>query len=534
MTEPLRARSPSDRGHSPYGRSETDDDISELFDRTRDLEDAGKSARDARYDLGARISALEDVSAPVPSNAITTAELSTAVAQRFDEVTADRDILNGELTIQAQTQAATTADLRHENHLLRGELAAIRAAITRLELRGPAPLRQRSRSRSPHLSTRDHKKEPNSVRPHSPVPDLPAKRQRTAQGEGFLRLGPLPQSDLLPLAYFDTLIKRVLPTFVVTGQYSTSMDPEHAYHLRVTLDSVSQMAALKKAWDVAPRPFEFQDVRGPTACVVKLATSSVIPSGSLIDAVPITVLYLYRELLNTLVSVLTFGSHISVFFSCGPSSEVEHAADSRTRCYWNWWIPGTLSPSGEEGPSSRTFVHHEHSWSGAHEVTTGGPAYRKVGQFPTSVLYARPPGMDKHPFKAFPCISYNHAGLRRPPNSTCRLIAALPLPIDFVFSRYPFRDSKNGTRSPVIGDGIEKASSRKDSPGRRTIVLPHKVQSWNRWGINVFGDGPRRSHAEDTQLIVSVRLYSIRSVCAMQCRSAVQLHSVTCQCIAMH
>ncbi|KAJ7660134.1 hypothetical protein DFH06DRAFT_1401460 [Mycena polygramma] len=274
------ARSPSDRGHSPYGRSETDDDISELFDRTRDLEDAGKSARDARYDLGARISALEDMSAPVPSNAITTAELSTAVAQRFDEVTADRDILNGELTIQAQTQAATTADLRHENHLLRGELAAIRAAITRLELRGPAPLRQRSRSRSPHLSTRDHKKEPNSVRPHSPVPDLPAKRQRTAQGEGFLRLGPLPQSDLLPLAYFDTLIKRVLPTFVVTGQYSTSMDPEHAYHLRVTLDSVSQMAALKKAWDVAPRPFEFQDVVMRAVDGVAVINDSVSHSGA--------------------------------------------------------------------------------------------------------------------------------------------------------------------------------------------------------------------------------------------------------------
>ncbi|KAJ7659563.1 hypothetical protein DFH06DRAFT_1130331 [Mycena polygramma] len=241
---------------------------------------AGKSARDARYDLGARISALEDVSAPVPSNAITTAELSTAVAQRFDEVTADRDILNGKLTIQAQTQAATTADLRHENHLLRGELAAIRAAITRLELRGPAPLRQRSRSRSPHLSTRDHKKEPNSVRPHSPVPDLPAKRQRTAQGKGFLRLGPLPQSDLLPLAYFDTLIKRVLPTFVVTGQYSTSMDPEHAYHLRVTLDSVSQMAALKKAWDVAPRPFEFQDVVMHAVDGVAVINDSVSHSGA--------------------------------------------------------------------------------------------------------------------------------------------------------------------------------------------------------------------------------------------------------------
>ncbi|KAJ7633541.1 hypothetical protein DFH06DRAFT_1139878 [Mycena polygramma] len=299
--------------------------------------------------------------------------------QRFDEVTADRDILNGELTIQAQTQAAITADLRHENHLLRGELAAIRAAITRLELRGPAPLRQRSRSRSPHLSTRDHKKEPNSVRPHSPVPDLPAKRQRTAQGEGFLRLGPLPQSDLLPLAYFDTLIKRVLPTFVVTGQYSTSMDPEHAYHLRVTLDSVSQMAALKKAWDVAPRPFEFQDVVMRAVDGVAVINDSVSHSGA--------------QPLEHACFCLNIWLHISVFFSCGPSSEVEHAADSRTRCYWNWWILGTLSPSGEEGPFSRTFVHHEHSWSGAHEVTTGGPAYRKVGQFPTSVLYARPPGM---------------------------------------------------------------------------------------------------------------------------------------------
>ncbi|KAJ7679499.1 hypothetical protein DFH06DRAFT_1121185 [Mycena polygramma] len=84
---------------------------------------------------------------------------------------------------------------------------------------------------------------------------------------------------------------------------------------------------------------------------------------------------------------------------CPNSLVMRHFRGSR-QCYWNWWIPGTLSPSGEEGPFSRTFVHHEHSWSGAHEVTTGGPAYRKVGQFPTSVLYARPPGMDKHPYVA--------------------------------------------------------------------------------------------------------------------------------------
>ncbi|KAJ7811928.1 hypothetical protein B0H13DRAFT_2383583 [Mycena leptocephala] len=132
LTTPPPTRSRSD------SQTSQDNDISELFHRVREVkltvsESATEGAELAEHvsaleeDLTARVSALEDR----PSDGLTVSALSTAVAERFGEITTDRNALDTAMRNQFETQLKATAQLRLENKDLRKTLEAMQTTIER-------------------------------------------------------------------------------------------------------------------------------------------------------------------------------------------------------------------------------------------------------------------------------------------------------------------------------------------------------------------------------------------------------------------
>lgn len=243
-------RSSSSETRSYHG-GQLGEDIRELFDRVEDLDSFAQGAQ-------GRIHALEDhVDSPKDGapGELTAAELGTLVARRFNELTSDRDLLDGEIKYHADQQEKVNAELRLENKGLRKSLRALQDTLTRLELHMSAPTRTRSRSPihgAPASSGRSsHSRVPRS---RSPAHKIPTKRPRLPSGnEGFITVGPLVESPLAPFDYFNSLIDGALPTFTLTAPYSVSLDPVFPFHLRATLNSAKEAKDLVAAWSMGSR-----------------------------------------------------------------------------------------------------------------------------------------------------------------------------------------------------------------------------------------------------------------------------------------
>jgi hypothetical protein len=233
------SRAPSDfSAHAPSEPS-LEEDLQELFDRVRSLEQFERAVGSDFDAAVERVSALE---VRVPSSgALTVTALSTALASRFQDITSDRDKLNAEIRFQAEKQAKIVAKIQSEHAELQNTLSDLQLTIARLELGAPAPplrIRERSPGRRnaelPRVSSAPTKSLPTyTVRARSPLAGPVAKRPKT---EGFMTMGPLPSSPLAPREFFKSLIEEALPTFILS-RYDIILDPVYEYHLRVTMDS---------------------------------------------------------------------------------------------------------------------------------------------------------------------------------------------------------------------------------------------------------------------------------------------------------
>jgi hypothetical protein len=140
----------------------------------------------------------------------------------------------------------------------------LRLTIAQLELSTPAPpvrIRDHSPARRntevPRVSSAPTKSlSTYPVRPRSPVAGPSAKRLKT---EGFLTMGPLPSSRLAPRDFFKSLIDEALPTFVLS-RYDVILDPVYEYHLRVTMDSSSDVRALIAMWETGARAIGMREM----------------------------------------------------------------------------------------------------------------------------------------------------------------------------------------------------------------------------------------------------------------------------------
>jgi hypothetical protein len=138
------------------------------------------------------------------------------------------------------------------------------STIARLELGTPAPplrIRDHSPARRntevPRVSSAPTKSlSTYPVRSRSPVAGPSAKRLKT---EGFLTMGPLPSSRLAPRDFFKSLIDEALPTFVLS-RYDVILDPVYEYHLRVTMDSSSDVRALIAMWETGARAIGMREM----------------------------------------------------------------------------------------------------------------------------------------------------------------------------------------------------------------------------------------------------------------------------------
>ncbi|KAJ7938125.1 hypothetical protein B0H13DRAFT_2302224 [Mycena leptocephala] len=242
------SRAPSDASAHAPSEPSAEEDLQELFDH---IDDAVE-----------RVSALE---VRVPSSGgLTVAALSTALASRFQDITSDRDKLNAEIHFQAEKQAKIVAKLQLEHTELQDALSDLRLTIARLELGTPAPplrIRDHSPARRntevPRVSSAPTKSlSTYPVRSRSPVAGPSAKRVKT---EGFLTMGSLPSSRLAPRDFFKSLIDEALPTFVLS-RYDVILDPVYEYHLRVTMDSSSDVRALIAMWETGARAIGMREM----------------------------------------------------------------------------------------------------------------------------------------------------------------------------------------------------------------------------------------------------------------------------------
>ncbi|KAJ7846814.1 hypothetical protein B0H13DRAFT_1907562 [Mycena leptocephala] len=221
-------------------------DDAALSDRVSALE-----AQDVPSDteLAARVSALENRA--VPSDVLTATALSKAVAERFGEITSDRNELNAAMRKQAETQTRINAELRLKNKDLYRSLESVLTTLVRLELGGSAPPAPKTARKLAPTSTSDYSGiRPAHSRARSPARDLPAKR---AKLQGFLTMGPFPRSNLDPHDLFMSVLTPALPTFIFTAPFSVILHPVHPYHLRVTLDFTQDMKTLLTMWNTGSR-----------------------------------------------------------------------------------------------------------------------------------------------------------------------------------------------------------------------------------------------------------------------------------------
>ncbi|KAF8180999.1 hypothetical protein K438DRAFT_1768175 [Mycena galopus ATCC 62051] len=143
--------------------------------------------------------------------------------------------------------------------LLLLNLAAVRAAIERLEIssatplvlrtdsqgRPPATNRRRSPSPVPRYRQNQQLSRPRS---HSPQRDHVAKRLRLDEPNAFIAFGPLADSAETPQKHFELHLRTAIPQFRLEAPYAVELDPGFAAHVRITVKSVPVARALMDAW----------------------------------------------------------------------------------------------------------------------------------------------------------------------------------------------------------------------------------------------------------------------------------------------
>ncbi|KAJ7895795.1 hypothetical protein B0H13DRAFT_1885406 [Mycena leptocephala] len=203
--------------------------------------------------LSDRVSALE--AQDVPSDTELAARVSAlenraAVAERFGEITSDRNELNAAMRKQAETQTRINAELRLKNKDLYRSLESVLTTLVRLELGGSAPPAPKTARKLAPTSTSDY----SGIRPAHSGPALrPVTSRRNAQScKGFSQWVPFHGRIWIPRPLY-VCSHPGLPTFIFTAPFSVILHPVHPYHLRVTLDFTQDMKTLLTMWNTGSR-----------------------------------------------------------------------------------------------------------------------------------------------------------------------------------------------------------------------------------------------------------------------------------------
>ncbi|KAJ7821249.1 hypothetical protein B0H13DRAFT_1920892 [Mycena leptocephala] len=200
------SRAPSEPSARAPSEPSLDDDVEELFSRVRDLERFETAASSEAEGLSERVAALE---AHTPPSALSITKLSTALVERFKDITSDRNKLNDEIQSQAERQAKVTAKLQLEHNELKKSLSELQATIARLELGTPVqPLRLAARSsdrRDTERSRITSKNLPLRI-PRSRSPPVETPTEKRAKSQGFPTMGPFGDSLLPPRELFKSHI----------------------------------------------------------------------------------------------------------------------------------------------------------------------------------------------------------------------------------------------------------------------------------------------------------------------------------------
>ncbi|KAJ6468806.1 hypothetical protein C8R45DRAFT_1167470 [Mycena sanguinolenta] len=268
----IRLRTRSSSRASP-GADVTEGPDSELVGRAEEIE---FQAEMSRNDFNARVLALEqrDSTPPGAITGLTVSDVQKATVQRFAAVVKDLNLLNDGLYEQGKNYDVINAELRSRvailetaNKSLRAEnskqgsdLAAVRAAIERLEIssaiplvlrtdsvqgRPPATTRRRSPSPVPRYRQNQQLSRPRS---HSPQWDHIAKRLRVEEPNAFIAFGPLADSVETPQKLFELHLRTAIPQFRLEAPYVVELDPGFAAHVRITVKSAPVARALMDAW----------------------------------------------------------------------------------------------------------------------------------------------------------------------------------------------------------------------------------------------------------------------------------------------
>ncbi|KAJ7938833.1 hypothetical protein B0H13DRAFT_1851412 [Mycena leptocephala] len=304
-------------------------------------------------------------SLPLSESAITRSNrwnpLSTALASRFHDITSNRGKLDNEIRFQAEKQTKAMAKLQMEHDELQKTLSTI---IARLQLGGPAPpfrlpfrpsdhrgTEQRHsvssaptevhstfpRSRSPAPGIRSPAPRIRSPAPRSRSPAIGGSMAKRPKILGFLTIGPLSNSPLLPRDFFKSLITESLPTFNLSS-YDAILNPDYKYHLRVTLDSSNDMKMLIAMWETGSRTIKMREM----------------PSGSRVESV------------SAMRSQDRLNDRRSAY--------VSHGGQYCNSVPWTSGERGVIPGKRELGPGPTGFTRHS-----SHK--SGRPVHRKLEDY---------------------------------------------------------------------------------------------------------------------------------------------------------
>ncbi|KAJ6452793.1 hypothetical protein C8R45DRAFT_1193496 [Mycena sanguinolenta] len=170
------------------------------------------------------------------------------------------DVTNAELRSRVAILETANKSLRAENSKQGSDLAAVRAAIERLEISSAIPLVLRTDSVQgrPPVTTRRRSPSPvprycqnqqlSRPRSHSPQRDHIAKRLGVEEPNAFIAFGPLADSVETPQKLFELHLRTAIPQFRLEAPYVVELDPGFAAHVRITVKSAPVARALMDPW----------------------------------------------------------------------------------------------------------------------------------------------------------------------------------------------------------------------------------------------------------------------------------------------
>ncbi|KAJ7245972.1 hypothetical protein C8J57DRAFT_1476238 [Mycena rebaudengoi] len=221
-----------------------DDDNDNVVERLEELESRTNQLRERTDDTIARLTTMQNL--PPPQNVVAeqlSPSLHAGLKVRFDAITRDRDVLNSNTEHYAAKQEKVNIrqslaidTLRTENAELRAKLGAVEAALARLSLAPPAPIRLRSRSPEYHTF---------GSRPRSPIPraardarvrsrsaetrDLKRQRYNDPDQTLLITMGPFLPTSVLPTELFEMHLHTAIPDhFRGAKPYHVEHDPVKA------------------------------------------------------------------------------------------------------------------------------------------------------------------------------------------------------------------------------------------------------------------------------------------------------------------